>query len=310
MSQYDLELFLKLNAEWDDRPLVARPRAAKDPIELTQQSRQRASWVAKHIPLRGKRVLEIGCGRGFFVRLLTDEYDCDATGIDVVSYPEWRGERQFVQADIASPPTVGDFDVIVSHAVWEHVEHPYTALVNQRAMLAPDGAVYLYANLYRGAKASHRYREVKFPWPHLLFTDDVFQAFYEHIGQPPRRAAWVNRLTFAQYVDHFERIGYGIRRVWPSRPWWDEAFYRQHWDVLGRYPEWDLRHDFIHAVLSRDPDRGQVADLERDAYAKRDAEQRRRIRQLEGRIATLESSRSWRLTAPLRAAGRLLRSRS
>jgi SAM-dependent methyltransferase len=297
MSTYDLDLFLKLNAEWEERPLVGPPGAPHDPVELTQQSAGRARQVTKHVPLEGKRVLEIGCGRGYFVRLLNDEYGCDATGLDVVSYPEWAGDRRFIQADIADPPGTGRYDVIISHAVWEHVERPYTALVNQRKMLARGGTVYLYANLHRGAKASHRYREVYFPWPHLLFTDEVFEAFYEQIGRGPQRAAWVNRLTFAQYVDHFERIGYGIRRVWPSKPWWDEQFYRQHCDVLGRYPEWDLRHDFIHAVLTR------------DAVPARHDDQRSRIRALERRIEMLESSRSWRLTAPIRAAGRFLRRR-
>jgi SAM-dependent methyltransferase len=254
MPAYDLELFLKLNAEWQDRPLVPRPRTVNDPGELTEQARTRGRTVSKHVTLNRKRVLEIGCGRGSFVRVLTDEYGCDATGIDLTRYPEWGDDPRFVQGDIADPPDLGNFDVIVSHAVWEHVEHPYGSLVNQRDLLAPGGIAYLYANLYRGPKASHRYREVYFPWPHLLFTDDVFEDFYEHLGQRPRRAAWVNRLTYAHYLHHFDRIGYDLRRVWPSRPWWDEEFYRQHWDTLGRYPEWDLQHDFIHAVLARDPE--------------------------------------------------------
>lgn len=318
MYGYDLELFLKLNEEWRDRPLVASPRVLTDPASLTAQAGKRATHVSKHVALERKRVLEIGCGRGHFVQLLTEEYGCDAIGLDLNRYPEWGDDPRFIQGDIADPPELGEFDVILSHAVWEHVTHPHTALVQQRRLLAKGGIVYLYANLYRGARASHRYREVYFPWPHLLFTDSVFEAFYESIGRAPQTAAWVNCLTYAQYLEHFKRIGYGIRRVWPSNPWWDESFYRQHWDVLGRYPKWDLRHDFIHAVLTREPapaaptppDPTVLAQFRAEAEARASARYRERLNKMESknnrlsaRLGRIESSTSWRITAPFRAVG-------
>ena len=39
--------------------------------------------------------------------------------------------------------------------------------------MAFGGLAWIKAN--RGPKASHRYRWVNFPWPHLLFTDEVFR---------------------------------------------------------------------------------------------------------------------------------------
>lgn len=308
MPGYDLDLFLKLNDDWRDKPLVARARSCVDPEQLTEQSRTRASRVNRYIPLAGKRVLEIGCGRGYFVRVLTEEYGCDAQGLDLQSYADWSGDPRFTQADIADPTGLdesdfGSYDVVLSHAVWEHVEHPYAALANQRRLLAPGGQVYLYANLSRGAKASHRYREIFFPWPHLLFTDDVFEEFYERLNGRPKRAAWVNHLTYAQYLDHFQRIGYGVRRVWPSNPWWDEPFYLQHEDVLGRYPRWDLQHDFVHAVLSRDPE----PPVGSPALAEQHRMDADRIRRLEQRLRRTESSLSWRITAPVRTLGRSVR---
>lgn len=72
----------------------------------------------------------------------------------------------------------------------------------------------LSANLYRGPQASHRYREVFFPWPHLLFEDGVFEAYYRHIGMRPARPAWFNRLTAADtsamsicWISQFEDCG-------------------------------------------------------------------------------------------------------
>lgn len=307
--RYDLDLFLKLNEEWADRPLVPQPRKLRDPNAMAVQAEKRVASLSRWFDLEGKRVLELGCGRGEVVRVLSRDYGCDAVGMDIVRYDEWGADQRFVQADVADPPDgIGGFDLIVSHALWEHVEHPYTALVNQRDMLAPDGRVYLYANLYRGAKASHRYREVFFPWPHLLFTDEVIREFYLREHGVDRAASWVNKLVFSQYVDHFERIGYGIERVWPSRGWWDEQFYTDHIEVLGRYPKWDLQHDFIHAVLTRDPHPAEETVPYEQLRHQAD-EARQRALDLQRRIEQVEASTSWRLTRPLRKVGDLIRRR-
>src|SRR5205814_8976577 len=61
-------------------------------------------------------------------------------------------------------------------------------------VLKPGGLALIRANLYAGPMASHRYRHVFFPWPHLLFPDDVISDWFEKNGQPRRGTAWVNRL--------------------------------------------------------------------------------------------------------------------
>jgi hypothetical protein len=99
--------------------------------------------------------------------------------------------------------------------------------------------------------ASHRYREVFFPWPHLLFTDDVFREFYARKGLPPAGPSWVNRLTWAEYEGLFRRVGFRLRSMrFTERPL-DEAFYERFEGVLGRYPRWDLTKDFFHVVAEK-----------------------------------------------------------
>jgi SAM-dependent methyltransferase len=252
-NKYDLDRFRNLNEEWANKPIAPQPREHKDPNALTSQARKRLDQLTKVVDVRGKRVLEIGCGRGHLSRLLADEYDCQAEGIDVVKYDEWEGDPRFHHGDIADPPKgLGIYDVIVSFVVWEHVQHPYTALVNQRELLADDGIAYVYANLHRGPLASHRYRDVYFPWPHLLFSDDVFAEFYASQGID-RSCAWVNRHSWADYQAMFDRIGYGVQATWLSAPKWFPEFFEDHESVLGRYPTFDLKHDFFHAVLTRHP---------------------------------------------------------
>jgi SAM-dependent methyltransferase len=190
---------------------------------------------------------------------MADELDCTVTGVDLTEYDTWReppsGVR-FVQADIAGDTDdvlrqLGRFDFIYSFSVWEHIEHPHAALVNARELLTPNGRMYLQAQLYRGPKASHRYRQVYFPWPHLLFDDEVFEAFYRSIGREPMRAAWVNKLTYAQYLMYFDLVGLHRHDVWTSEPVFDQDFYARFESVLGAYPKWDLAHDIIFATLGR-----------------------------------------------------------
>ena len=259
--KYDLALFRQLNDEYRDKPLVAKP-PVYDPASVANRGRKRAATlVAKH-RVAG-RVLEIGCGRGEVCRALATEHGHEAVGVDIKAYPEWADPPprvRLVEADLsaAAAPDLGRFDFIYSNAVFEHVRHPYSMLQKAFELLQPGGRMYLSANLYRGPKASHRYREV-FPWPHLLFSDDVFAEFYVSIGKPASRAAWVNQLSIADYCNYFNLIGFETLELSFSKTPIDEPFYRRFADKLERIPRFDLERDFLMALLRRPAGRGSPA---------------------------------------------------
>lgn len=253
---FDIELFERLNQEYDDRPLVAEPLAYDD-AAMAARARERLDWVHKTVDLRGKRVLEFGCGGGFEVWLAGHHFGADAWGIDIAERVAWKtlaDERtHLVLADLAvdRPFPQDHFDRVYSFYVFEHVEHPHAALAEIFRILKPGGLAWIAANLHRGPMASHRYKEVKFPFPHLLFTDDVFREFYRRRKQPELEAAWVNRLTWAEYEDHFGRIGFRVRRATFRETPLDEAFYARFESILGRYPRTDLQRDFFQVVLEK-----------------------------------------------------------
>jgi SAM-dependent methyltransferase len=258
--RYDLDVFTALNEEYADKRIVPSPRDINDAQALEAQARARARALNNRLGngIAGARVLEVGCGRGQLCRALADEFGCDVTGIDTSEYDSWDGpssQVRFLRGDISGDiSALGRFDFIYSYSVWEHIRHPYEALVNTRELLAPEGQMYLQAQLYRGPKASHRYREVFFPWPHLLFDDEVFKAYYRSIGRPANRASWVNKLTYAQYLMYFDLVGWERKQVRVSDPIFDEDLYTRFEEVLGAYPKWDLSHDVIFAVLARPTD--------------------------------------------------------
>ena len=252
----DLELLEALNEEYRSRPFFPNPQ------NLEQHGREdrahkRLLSVHHSIDLSKKRVLEVGCGAGFEVWLLSHHFSSDAWGVDVSERNAWsvlEDERtHFVCADIGtdSPFDAASFDRIVSFAVLEHVVHPYSLLKEIHRVLKPGGLAWISANLHRGPQASHLYRELFMPFPHLLFTDEVIAQYRQKHSGRNAGASWVNRLTWAQYEDYFHALGFIIRALKFSETPLDEAFYQRFSNVLSRYPRWDLTKDFFHVVIEK-----------------------------------------------------------
>jgi SAM-dependent methyltransferase len=256
VRSYDLALFEELNAEYASKPLV-RDAPAYDHDSLVERSTRRLTGVHNQIGLAGLTTLEVGCGSGYEVWGLAHAMGCDAWGIDILPRQAWetlRGDRvHLVAGDIAVDHglPLGTFDRVLSFTVWEHITHPQTAIHSLYEVMKPGGLAYIRANLHRGPKSSHRYRDIFFPFPHLLFPDDVIAAGLARRSKPALGAAWVNRLTWEQYEATIIRAGFVIRSVLFDVTPLDVAFYRRFEDVLGRYPREDLERDYFTAVLER-----------------------------------------------------------
>jgi SAM-dependent methyltransferase len=255
-QRYDVELLEALNQEYAGKPIVPAPPSYA-PGDRIAVARQRIGWVQQLVDLRGKTTLEIGCSNGYEAWLLAHNLACDAHGVDVNARGAWadlEGDRvHFECADLAVknpyPPEM--FDVIYSFVVWEHVTHPGKLLRETYSMLKPGGFAWIRANLFCGPQASHRYREISFPWPHLLFSEDVIRDWDAKNGRGPKGPAWVNRLTWDNYLRLISEIGFALRHVHFQEADWDEEFYQRFEDILGRYPKRDLKRDFFLAVLEK-----------------------------------------------------------
>lgn len=223
-----------------------------------ERSRRRLRAVRSHLDVKGKRVVEVGCAHGHLTHLMVKRGGArEAIGVDLDSSPEWerfaRRRVRFVTGDLASTEVLssGSADVVVSNAVLEHVQRPLQMLAAISRVLRPGGEAWLNFNLYRGPRASHRYREVFFPWPHLLFEPAVCAEFYRRHHGTAQTFAWVNRLTAAEYLEACTSVGLEVRHHERRTHPIDLPFYRRFADKLGVYPALDLETDFLLLVLRR-----------------------------------------------------------
>lgn len=254
---YDLDLFERLNEEYRSKPIVPTPPHT-DPVGRKKRARMKLKQIRRDVKLEGNDVLEIGCAFGEMTHLAVKRAGArSAIGVDIVDRPEWDEWRRdgvsFHAADLASDEVVapGSIDVVVSSAVLEHVQRPLLMLAAIERALRTGGVAWLYFNLHRGPRASHRYREVFFPWPHLLFEPEVCAAYYRAHHGSEATFSWVNRLTASEYLDAVRELGLQVTTHVPTVTPIDVDFYRRFEDRLGRYPALDLEWDFLLLVVKK-----------------------------------------------------------
>lgn len=104
------------------------------------------------IDVAAARVLEIGCGSGFYTRILGDLGARTLTALDITDalFPELRAEfpeYTFVRADITEAASLGErYDIVVMIDVIQHIVLPEklsAAVANIQSHLAEGGTVFL-----------------------------------------------------------------------------------------------------------------------------------------------------------------------
>lgn len=254
-TRFDEALLSQLHAEYRERPIVPAPR------QLTADaSRQRAVEAAARLDrilsLRDQRILEIGCGDGSLAMELASSYGAEVVGIDEVTHKTWEGlshERLELRTyDISNDTRSWDdssFTRIISRGAFEHIRHPFAALKQSQRLLHPMGKMYIFALLHPSAMGSHLYREISFPWPHLLFSPDTIASW---LGHPIGYAFWLNKLSYAHYQNYLRQLGFNLTYEKLTKRPIDEAFYQRFEHRLGLHPRFDLETDFFEIVAELD----------------------------------------------------------
>ena len=109
---------------------------------------RRLRLITDRIPLSGRRVLDVGCGVGAYVRRLR-ELATEAVGVDIEGErvregAGWTPGLLLASAE-ALPFAPGSFDVILLNEVIEHVGDERRTLAEAARLLPPGGHLVIYA---------------------------------------------------------------------------------------------------------------------------------------------------------------------
>lgn len=118
---------------------------AKYNDELTVVEARRTGTF-RHIPIpEGKRVLDVGCGGGYFLRICA-KLGAKVQGIEPSPIAAEQARSQGIQVFsgmIDTFETDERFDAITASQVLEHVPDPVAMLAKMRSLLAPSGMIWL-----------------------------------------------------------------------------------------------------------------------------------------------------------------------
>ncbi len=149
----------KVLSFYKELPFNYYSNAVDTSMELLRQNRLKAYPVLhKHLQaLQGARVLDVGCGAGWFVNSCAYYYEHHVTGLDInpVVLKQARavarlmpdgGSTDFIQADVFDFEPDRAFDVVNSLGVLHHTADCHAAIRRAINWVAPGG--YLHLGLY------------------------------------------------------------------------------------------------------------------------------------------------------------------
>jgi 2-polyprenyl-6-hydroxyphenyl methylase/3-demethylubiquinone-9 3-methyltransferase len=122
----------------------------------------RLAWIDRHAELKGKRVIDIGCGGGLLSEGMA-ALGAQVTGIDLsekalgiarlhLYESGYVVDYRLISAEAMAAETPGGFDVVTCLEMLEHVPDPASTVAACASLVKPGGQVFL-STLNRNAKA-------------------------------------------------------------------------------------------------------------------------------------------------------------
>ena len=150
----EIAKFEKLASRWWDPNSEFKPLHDINPL--------RAGWIDQHADVKGKNVLDVGCGGGLLCEALAHR-GATVTGIDMGEAPlavarlhqlESGVEVDYVQstAEAMAAEQQGTFEVVTCLEMLEHVPNPSTVIQACAALCQPGGDLF-FSTINRNPKS-------------------------------------------------------------------------------------------------------------------------------------------------------------
>jgi 2-polyprenyl-3-methyl-5-hydroxy-6-metoxy-1,4-benzoquinol methylase len=170
--------------------------------------------------LRGKRVLDVGCGRGNLAIHAVREGAAAVMGVDpdaarIQFAAEMLGREAapvqslvaFQACGIEALPAVEAYDLMFSKDAFEHIMDVPAVLSEMRRRLVPGGRAFIgFGPLYRSPFGDHHWAEADVPWGHLFLPERMLLRRIERrTGHCYSSLAELelNRWRLGQFLDAF-----------------------------------------------------------------------------------------------------------
>ncbi len=150
----EVDKFSESASRWWDLDSEYKPLHDINPLRL--------DYIEQHAGLRGKTVLDVGCGGGILSEAMARR-GADVTGIDMsapaLSVARLHALEQGVKIDYVQSPAeqyandhAGQFDVVTCLEMLEHVPEPASVVQACAQLVKPGGAV-IFSTLNRNRKS-------------------------------------------------------------------------------------------------------------------------------------------------------------
>ena len=158
-----------------------------------------------------KDILDLGCGYGGLVSVLSEENSGMSVGIDL-DYIALNSARIFINkkksdkkkiylilGDAESLPfTSRKFDLIYMVATMEHLSNPSKVLKECYRVLRKNGAIYIRFAPYYAFNGAHLFDFIHIPWCHLFFSEKTLLKAWKKLSFKDPELAKLNRTVDMQ----------------------------------------------------------------------------------------------------------------
>lgn len=192
--------------------------------------------------LKGKRILDVGCGYGELLEEVTRHYDCEAYGVDFIDN-RLRGAQEKLKAKVAienadieeSLPYLDNyFDVVFCIEALEHLKRPDKCIKeiirilknNGRIIIGiPNGTGYFPFHYFGRIIPTSWLREKLLPYEHPLNTDQPVDTCYYYgeiinlLKSNGLKIIKIKGLRHFRYLQTLPLIRYIYKFVYPCVDW-------------------------------------------------------------------------------------------
>ena len=217
------------------------------------------------------RYLEVGCGMGEMSLALAQRGCGQVTGIDKDPYyieiakrcareMQLQDKVTFECMNVHDMPNDKEYDVVLSHEMFEHVERPGDCLRRidgvLKSRIAGGRIIIAFGPLFHSPFGDHlnRFFRFRIPWLGVLFSEAALMRLRREFWRPVADEAetfedtreGLNKMRFSEFLSYVEEVGWRTERliVNPQLKRWPVLWRLSN--LLSRVP---LLRDYIAASV-------------------------------------------------------------